>query len=164
VHMLEHRADDLKHRMLAQLMREFLPPIDRDDLIQLAEQCDDIADAIDDLPLHLYMYNVRDCRDDANQIMDGMLKIVTKTKTLMDHFHEFKHPEVMMQLISEINELEQAGDSYYLKAMHELYTVNHSDNMAAVVAWSDIYDRMEDCYDDCEAVSEHIENIIIKNS
>jgi uncharacterized protein Yka (UPF0111/DUF47 family) len=145
-------------------MREFLPPLDRDDIIQMAEECDDIADAIDDLPLHLYMYNVRTCRPDVNTIMDGMLKIVSQTKQMMAHLHEFKQPKKILELIKEIGDQEEVGDGYYLKAMHDLFSGSGNTNLAEVVAWKDIYDRMEDCYDNCEKVSDMVRNIIIKNS
>ncbi len=164
VHMLEHRADDLKRQMLEQLMREFLPPIDREDIMKLADLCDNIADGIDDLPLHLYMYNIRTCRSDANTIMDGMVSIVTKTRELMNHFHQFKQPEVMITLIEQITKLEEDGDEYYLKAMHNLFADNRSSNLPEFVAWKDTYDKMEDCYDACEDVAEVVRNIVIKNS
>ena len=46
-------------------MREFLPPIDREDIMELSGTIDDVTDSIEDVLLRLYMFNIRTLRPEA---------------------------------------------------------------------------------------------------
>ena len=46
-HATERRCDEEKHAFSAALLREFLPPVDREDLLTLARAADDLADDVD---------------------------------------------------------------------------------------------------------------------
>ena len=65
MHKIEHTADLEKHDMMENLLKEFLPPIEREDIIQLAEQIDSATDCIEEIVMRLYMYNIATIRDEA---------------------------------------------------------------------------------------------------
>ena len=56
LHTVEHSADTLKHQLTDQLIREFLPPIEREDIMELSDVIDDLTDAIEDVVIRRYMY------------------------------------------------------------------------------------------------------------
>ena len=66
---LEHAADMKKHEMMRHLMKEFLPPIDREDISEIAHVLDEICDAIEEVVLLLYMYDIKACRDDVSEFI-----------------------------------------------------------------------------------------------
>ena len=51
MHKIEHSADIAKHGTMEQLVREFLPPIDREDIMELSGTIDDVTDSIEDVLL-----------------------------------------------------------------------------------------------------------------
>lgn len=59
VHEIEHQGDTLNHAIFQNVAVEFMPPIDREDVVELAHDLDDILDCIEDVLQHMYMYDVR---------------------------------------------------------------------------------------------------------
>ena len=55
VHLIEHKADELKHEVTAKLLTEFMTPIDREDIFELLKLIDDVTDAIEEISLKLYL-------------------------------------------------------------------------------------------------------------
>ena len=58
MHSIEHSADEVKHEMMRKLMKEFLPPIEREDIVSLAQNLDDITDTIEDVFLRIYICDI----------------------------------------------------------------------------------------------------------
>ena len=54
IHGIEHAADQKKHEMLAALVKEFITPIEREDIILLSEAIDEVTDTIEDVMIRLY--------------------------------------------------------------------------------------------------------------
>ena len=59
IHVIEHQADIAKHKIQEKLVKEFLPPINRDDILSIIREIDDVTDSIEEVVLRLYMYNVK---------------------------------------------------------------------------------------------------------
>ena len=58
MHQIEHRADQVQHDVLTRLSAEFITPIDQEDILTLVQIIDDVADALDEVVLELYMYHI----------------------------------------------------------------------------------------------------------
>ena len=54
VHLVEHKADLDKREIEEKLAKEFITPIDREDIFLLLDKIDDITDAIDEISYKLY--------------------------------------------------------------------------------------------------------------
>ena len=65
MHDIEHAADEIKHEMMNRLVKEFLPPLEREDIVELAHAIDDVTDSIEDVLLGMYMSNTTELREDA---------------------------------------------------------------------------------------------------
>ena len=76
MHKLENEADMAKHDMMKYLMHEFLPPIEREDIIELGIKLDDIMDTLDDAMRCLYLYNVSEVRPGVFRFCDLIVNIV----------------------------------------------------------------------------------------
>ncbi len=163
MHKIEHSADLKKHEMSEKLLREFLPPIDRDDIMELSASLDQVVDGIEDVVLRLYMFDVRSVRDEAKQMADVVVQLCSKMVDMLSCFEGFKKkiPELKEHIVA-INNLEEQSDKIYIEAMRSLYT-----GTAAYVelsAWKEIYDFLERCCDRCEHVADAVETVIMKNS
>lgn len=161
VHEIEHSADAKTHEMMENLVKEFLPPIEREDIIALTQELDDVVDAIEDILLRLYMYNVEEIRPEAIEFMDIIVRSCEKMKKMMEEFHSFRKSSKIHEYIVEVNNMEEEGDKLYVEAMRRLY-VEEEDIMETVV-WTQIFQCFEDCCDACEEVAETVETIIMKN-
>lgn len=162
IHRIEHDADLKKHDMMSHLLREFLPPIDREDIVNISHVLDEVVDLIEEVVICLYMNNIQKCRADVMPMVSLISKQCEELKKLMAEFENYKKSDKLMESIIVINTLEEEGDRLYLEAMRSL-TLGCADALE-LVAWRDIYSSLEDCCDACEKVADAVEEVVMKNN
>ena len=162
LHSIEHFADDINHKTLDHLAKEFLPPIDREDLALLSHELDDVVDAIDDIMRRMCMYNVTKPRPEVVNLCELLVRCCTAVKKLTHEFKHFKKSASIKDCLVQINSLEAEGDTLHFAAVSKLFSV--PENPLDVIIWRDIFDGFESCYDDCENVAEVIESVVLNNS
>ena len=92
IHEIEHAADLKKHDMMGRLLREFLPPIDREDIVNIAHVLDEIVDLIDEVVQRLYMNDIQACRPDVTPVAELIAKQCEELRKLMAEFENYKSP------------------------------------------------------------------------
>lgn len=162
LHQLEHSADMCKHDMMHQLAREFITPIEREDIIGLAQEIDEVTDNIEDVLLRIFMYNITEIRPEALEFTSVVVSCCSALKTAMEEFHNFRKSTTIHGSIVEINRLEEVGDKLYVDSMRKLYT--DGSTPVEMLTWSETFDRLEGCCDACEHAADVVESIIMKNS
>lgn len=162
IHEIEHEADGAKHELMKVLIREFLPPIEREDISTLAQMIDDVTDAVEDVAVKIYTFNIREMRPEALEFMDIIVACYSSLKKAIQEFRHFKKSAILSDCIIEINELESEGDLLYTRAMRDLH-VNSTDPIEIMV-WSKTFNYFEGCCDACEDVANMLESIVMKNS
>ncbi len=163
IHVVEHAADIAKHDLNRALARAFITPIEREDILLLSQAMDDVTDAIEDVLIRLYIFNVLSIREDAISFSDVIKKCCAGMKETMQEFRNFRKSRSINDSIVEINRLEEEGDSLYTKTVRKLYLTSRDDAVELMV-WREIYDRMEKCCDACEHVANAVESIIMNNT
>lgn len=162
MHEIEHAKDKHKHDMMAQLVKEFVTPIDREDIIELANALDDVTDKIDDILIRLYMYNVQELHPTAVVFADVILRCCKALQTAVMEFPNFHKSATLSQTLIDVNAMEDEGDIIYIEAMHDLYASNATPLEKAI--WSQLFEHLEECCDACENVADLIEIIVMKNA
>lgn len=162
LHGIEHAADMGKHDMMNRLAREFISPIEREDIIELGQEIDNVTDSIEDVLMGVYMYNIQAIRPEAIDFVDVVVQCCNDLKKTMEDFQNFRKSTTIHDSIIEINRLEEVGDRMYTEAVRNLY-LNCKDPVE-IVAWTKIFDRLELCCDACEHVANVVESVIMKNS
>ncbi len=162
MHTIEHTADGVKHEMMEKLMKEFLPPIEREDIVELSLIIDDATDSIEDVLRGMYMYNVNALRPEVQAFTDLIVRCCQALAEAAAEFHNFRKSETLQAKIIEVNALEEEGDRIYVEAMRKLYTEEHDP--VAIIAWTTMYDRLEKCCDCCEDIADIMEQVVMKNS
>ena len=105
IHSIEHQADDINHRNLDHLAREFLPPIEREDLALLSHEMDDVVDGIDDIMRKLCMYGVTLLKPEVAAMSALLVRCCRELKTLTTEFRHFKKSAAIKECIVRINSL-----------------------------------------------------------
>ncbi len=162
MHKIEHNADTAKHQMMERLMKEFLPPIEREDIVELAHTIDDVTDALEDVLRGMYMYNITSLRPDVKKFTNVIVRSCTVLTDVAAELHNFRKSSVLQSKIIEINALEEECDTLYVEAMRRLYT--EGNDAVAIMAWTTMYKRLEKCCDCCEDVADMVEQVVMKNS
>lgn len=162
IHEIEHSADLAKHDMITRLTKEFIPPIEREDLVSLSQEIDDITDCIEDVLIKIHMFNVSKIKPEVEEFSLLIKECCYTLKIAMKEFSNFKKSSTLKEKIIEVNQLEEKGDKLYYQTVHNLF-VKSKDPLELLV-WKEIYEYFEKCYDACEEAADVMESIVMKNS
>lgn len=161
VHMLEINADKNLHAILNFLIIDFLPPIDREDIVLLANRIDDVIDSIDELVINLDIFNITTLRDDINSFVELINRCSNLQKEMFEKFKLSKKYEEIRELVIKMNHFEEHGDRLYENSIRNLYK---EQNPIEMLKWEKIYTSFENCFDSFESVANTLREIVLKNS
>lgn len=162
MHTVEHSADMKKHEMKAVLVKAFITPIEREDIMMLSQNIDDVTDCIEDVLLRIYMNNVNHIRPDAIYFAELLIKCCQTLLDALKDFADFKKSKTLNERLIAINTLEEEADKLFLSSMRTLHT--ESSSPLEIISWREIYSFMEKCADACEHVADVMEEIMMKNT
>lgn len=162
MHNIEHEADVKKHDMMNKLAKEFITPIERGDIIDIAHYIDNVTDDIEEVLTRIYMYNIREIKKEAIDFSNIIIKNCNGLKKIMREFYNYKKSAEIQKLIISINDLEEEGDRLYFSTLRNLYTT--SKDPIELMTWTDTLKYFEKCCDACESVANLVESVIMKNS
>lgn len=162
MHAIENAADEIHHDILTRLSAEFITPIDQEDILRLVQIIDDITDAIDEVVMDLYMYNIETLPASVPAVAAVVNRCIKALHTASTELKNFKKPTQLRQHLIETNTIESEADAMYVEAIRALF-INETD-IKTLLAAKAIHESLENCCDLCEHASDVIEQIIIKNT
>lgn len=157
MHEIEHTADLEGHEITKKLLKEFITPIEREDIMLLIHKIDDITDCIEDVLLHMYMYNVRVIKEDAIKFSGLILSSCEELIGALKEFKNFKKSKEIRSRIIAVNKIEEEGDNLYTEIVRKLHLT--SMNAIDIMTWTIAYNRLEKCCDACEEAANVIESM-----
>lgn len=162
MHEIENEADIKKHEITEVLVKAFITPIDREDIVEVSRNLDDLTDRIEDVLIKIYCNNITVIRPEALALVERIVKSSEAVLELMEEFPKYKRSKTLKENIININSLEEESDKLYIECMHKLHT--EKDNPMEVIAWRDIFACIEKCADTAEHIADIVESVIMKNS
>lgn len=162
LHNIEHTGDLIKHEMMQQLATTFIAPIEREDIVQLAQNIDDVTDDIEDVLITIYMHNILRVKPEISKFTALIATCCAALLAAMKEFHNFKKSTTLKDKLIEVNRLEGQCDALYFDTVRQMYL--NVANPTELSSWSVIYEKLERCTDRCEHVADAMESIIMKNS
>jgi len=164
LHLIENEADKVNHAIYDRLAKEFITPIERDDILELADRLDDIADSIDDVMMRLYMYGITKVRQEGIDVAEIIVKSCDLLKLAMADFANFKKKaDEINKLLIEVSDLEDVADKRYVMAVRKLH-IDYRDDPSYMFTWENKMVRLEKCCDACAHAGDTMRSIIMKNS
>lgn len=162
MHNIEHSADLAKHELIERLAEEFIAPLEREDIVSLSQEIDDITDAIEDVLIKINMYNVQSIRPEVLEFSKLITLCCNSLKVALEEFHNYKKSSTLKAKLIEVNDLEEKGDALYYSTVYKLY--RNGETPVDLLIWTEIYDLLEKCCDACEEAADVVESVIMKNS
>jgi predicted phosphate transport protein (TIGR00153 family) len=163
MHDIEHDGDTVRHTMVNKLAKEFITPIEREDIMEMSSHIDTVTDKIEDVLLRLYMFNIQEIREDALISAANIVKCTGAMKDSLREFPNFKKSKTVLEKVIEVNRLEDEGDKLYVTSVRNVFT-DKNLTPRIVLAWENVFHYMEDVCDACEDVADVIEGVIMKNT
>lgn len=162
IHKLEHASDRIVHKMREFLIKDFLPPIEREDIALIINKLDDIEDGIDEIAIDIKILNINNIRNDILDISDILVRSSKAVREVFEKLSDLKHPDSIKQRVIVVNRLEEQGDRVYERIVSNLY--QEEKNSIELIKWASIYRCFEETIDSCEQISDCIQDVIMKNS
>jgi predicted phosphate transport protein (TIGR00153 family) len=155
----EQEGDRIAHDIHHRLNSTFVTPIDREDILELTSDMDDIIDLIDEVADYLGLYKIEAPMaqaQDLARVLHAAARQIAEAMPRLRGFRDISHYTV------ELNRLENDGDRIVREAIASLFD-NGIDPMV-VIRWKDIFERLEEAIDATEHVANILQGIVIKNS
>jgi len=159
---LEHKNDETTHRIFIELGRNFITPLDREDIHYLATSLDDIADYIWGAAKRIVNYQI----DDQYNTLPAFAEIISKSITAINitvyALRDMKDLRAITAACVMVNSLENDADDLLDSTMMKLFS--SSITAVELIKQKDIYQMLETVTDKCEDAANVVESIIIKYS
>ncbi|MGH2615582.1 MAG: DUF47 domain-containing protein [Thermomicrobiales bacterium] len=162
---LEHRGDEITHRIFSALNSTFVTPLDREDIRALAVKFDDLVDDAEEAGKRLGLYRLAESTEPARllaRILHEQAEILAIAMPLLADVG--KNGEAIRRHVVEIHRLENEADDVLNEALAALYD-NATDipSLITGIRWGELYGLLEDATDRAEDVADVLEGIYLKN-
>jgi predicted phosphate transport protein (TIGR00153 family) len=157
---LERDGDEITHKIMENLHRSFVTPIDREDIALLTNSMDDMLDYMEGAVKRLFLYHIDQPTPRATEITYIIHKVaieLTKAVPLLRHPRKLK--EILRHCV-EIHRLENEADDLQHAAVADLF--EEETDVKEIIKWRDIYDNLEHSVDRGEDVANVLEGIVLK--
>lgn len=162
MHEIEHNADLCLHDVLKKLSKEFITPIENEDILAIIKKIDDATDTIEDVLIKLYIHDVKKLTPSAIKFVDIIKRECEALSLVLIEFPNFKKTDIVRNKIMEVLAIEEEGDKLYMESIRDLYkTVSDPKELYIT---EDTISSFEACCDVIEEVAEVIDEAVMKNS
>ncbi len=156
---LEHKGDELTHRVIDELNKTFITPIDREDIHDLSAALDDVLDLIDGIATRIVLFRIvdpiRSVPEMSAVLLSQAMEIGAAVSNLQDNDH-------VVERCIEINRLENDADRLFQSAIAALF--DEVKDPIDVIKRKEIIETLEVATDKAEDVANVLESIIVKNT
>ena len=161
----ERAADRVTHEINRAIHRTFITPIDRDQIHQLINTMDDVADLIQDSAETMALYDLRGVNEEIQRLTTLSVKCCERVKDAVKLLSKLADPstaEAALKTCEEIDRLESDADRVMRAAMSKLF--REEQDVREVLKLKAIYELLETVTDKCEDVANVIEGIVLEHS
>ena len=157
---LEHKNDDLTHKIFTELSRNFITPFDREDIHYLASAMDDVADYIFASAKKINFYRVDPQHESFSKMAELIEQGCENIKIAVTGLKDMKNMRQITDALVRINSIENQADDVFDYSIERLFATEN--DAKEVIKKREIYQAMEIATDKCEEAANVIDSIIVK--
>ena len=162
IRRLEEVGDDIIHRIMTQLHKTFITPLDREDIALVGERLDDVLDCIEEAARYMTEYHIDTPTESARELSRIIVRSAeTVDKAMSVLGSRGSKLKELLDLKDQLNTLENEADRVTSRAMGELF---ESYTAIDIIKWKEVYGQLEGATDRCEEIASILEGIVIKHA
>ncbi len=158
---LEHRGDEISHRIYEQLNRTFITPLESEEINRLTMALDDILDYIEGTTLMMRNYGITEADAAMKELAQLIFLSVSEIALAVKAIRKIKDPSYIEEKCIEVNRLENLADEVTAHAIIDLFK---GGDAMTVIKLKDIYQNLESATDKCEDAANVLSDIAIRHS
>ena len=157
----ETEADTKVHNIIKELNQVFITPIEREDIMELTIDLDDIMDGMEEFTALMDIHQIYSSDEYMDQFSDYIRKSSQEIVISLELLAEGKLKEIESHAI-QIKDYETKCDELYRESMKNLFQ-NETDAIK-VIQYKGIYEALEEIADYFQDVASVMQSIIMKNA
>jgi predicted phosphate transport protein (TIGR00153 family) len=162
IEALEHKGDEITHRIFSELSSSFITPFDREDIHSLASAIDDILDYIQGAAKRITLYGVGEFPPEGIALADALKQAIDELASAVPLLRDMSNKDQVLGASVRINSLENQADDIFDNAIAGLF--KNSANPIELIKIKEILVGLETATDKCEDAANTLESIILKNT
>lgn len=161
---LEHRGDEITHRVYSALNSTFVTPMDREDISGLASEIDEFVDEMEEAGKRFWLYQLRECTEPARLLTRILIEQAEHVNEAMAFLENVgKNRAVLRHHAVETHRLENEADDALNDALATLYEgAEDVPSLIHSLRWGELYGLLEDATDWAEDIGDRLETIVAK--
>jgi predicted phosphate transport protein (TIGR00153 family) len=166
IRRIEHEADAVARKVFLAANRVFNAPIDREDIVRLANDLDDAVDMIEDSAKAIQRYAVTQFPAEMRAVAGAVLRSADVLQKLMPLLDEItpKH-RTIFALCEEVGQIEEEADQSFDSGLAHL-RMDLRQGIIDTVAYIDrkeVYEQLEEVVDKCDDIANVVQAITAKH-
>lgn len=157
----EHKGDDLVHTIIKELNNAFITPFEREDILELTIRMDDVLDGFEHTAALFEMYSIVNADEYMVKFVEALKQCGAEIEIAVDTLSS-KKLSAMREHAIKIKDLESICDGIQRQSIKNLFTVEKDP--IRIIQYKEIYENLEEIADNCQAVANTLETIIMKNA
>jgi uncharacterized protein len=157
---LEHKNDEVTHRIFTELGRNFITPFDREDIHYLASALDDVIDYAYASAKKINFYRVNPNDIGISKFAELIDQGCQQVKVAVYELRNMKNIRNITDALVKINSIENQADDVFDLSIERLFAIE--PDAKEVIKKREIYQVLELVTDKFEDAGNVIESIIIK--
>lgn len=157
----ETAADNKVHKIIKDLNETFITPIEREDILQLTLNLDDIIDGMEEFTALLDIHQITSSDGYVDGFTENIKKCGEEILEAIELMANSKLGELEPHVI-KIKDYERQCDALHHNSLKDLF--KKESNPITVIQYKDIYETLEGIADDCHDVASTLQSIMMKNA
>lgn len=157
----EVKGDTMVHHVITDLNNVFITPIEREDILALAENMDEILDGLEHICALFEIYSITTIDEYMKKFAEAIQKCTIEIDKAIEYAFTKKLPEISKHAI-KIKTLEAQCNDVWRESIKNLFKVEKDP--IRIMKYKEIYEAFEEVSDSCERVANTFEAIIMKNA
>ncbi|GGO19308.1 DUF47 domain-containing protein [Deinococcus humi] len=162
---LEHVGDRLSREVTNLLAESFIVPFDREDIIALNDELDDLVDDMEDAARKLSLYRIQQPLPQMAalaRVVEAQCALLAQGMPLIEDAGKVGQ---LAKIAEQIRALEDEGDTISDEVQRTLYDgVTDVPGMILAMRSGEIVDLIENASDQAQRVAKTVESILLKNA
>jgi predicted phosphate transport protein (TIGR00153 family) len=156
---LEHKGDNITHMIYRGLNKVFITPLDREDIMDLANSMDDVIDYIEETIARFDYLNINYSDDFMKQFAEVIVGACEHIVQAFQLLSKKKYDQISEHTV-KINSFENEGDRLMREGIRKIFREQKDPYTDFKI--KELYECLEKATDACEDVANILESIILR--
>jgi uncharacterized protein len=166
IRVIETRADSVARQIFIGANRTFQAPIDREDILRLAHDLDDVVDLIEDTAKGIQRYAISEFAQEMRSMVDAVVQSAEILKQVMPHLDSItREHRTIFSLCEKIGHIEETADESFDAGLTRIRRELGSGALAPIgyLDRKELYELIERVVDKCDDVANVIQTVTAKH-